>query len=216
MRWTERVIAAHKNSLAKGPLDRRPRLIALWEQFRTDGISEPALEMALELAVQGNKNEVELGFYVLMDLALNDASVHHRVSELAKHKSATVRRKLAFYLSKELPPEIISSVFAELLRDKAAAVRISAIETVGMRGLKTMLPDLHALRAREQTQKVIQSIDNWIPLLEVGYRVEQSSEPGRYDVTAHTGNGTASRTVEAFGPDDPRIRAAVEELRRFP
>jgi hypothetical protein len=41
--------------------------------------------------VQGNANEVELGFDVLMDLALNDASLHCHLSELARHKSATVR-----------------------------------------------------------------------------------------------------------------------------
>jgi hypothetical protein len=179
-------------------------------------MAKPAVEMAIQLAEQGNANEVELGFYVLMDLALTDASLCCHVSELAKHKSATVRRKLAFYLSRELPPEFSGSVFAELLRDKAASVRIRAIETIGMRDWKTMLPDLHTLRAREQSDKVVRSLDYWIPLLEAGYRVERSNEPGRFEVTALTGRGTASRTVEAFGLDDPRIRAAVEELRRFP
>jgi hypothetical protein len=216
MRWTEQVIAAHKNGLAQRPADRRRGLIALWEQYRTDGMSKPAVEMALETAVQGNANEAELGFYVLMDLALNDASLHCHVSELAKHKSATVRRNLAFYMSRELPPEFSRSVFAELLRDKAASVRIRAIETIGMRDWKTMLPDLHTLRSREQSNKVIQSLNYWIPLLEAGYRVDRSQEPGRFEVTALTGRGTASRTVDASGPDDPRIRAAVEELRKFP
>jgi hypothetical protein len=214
MRWTEQVIAAHKNSLAQRPADRRPGLIALWEQYRTDGMSKTAVEMALELAVQGNANEVELGFYVLMDLALNHASLYCYISKLTKHKSATVRRNLAFYLSRELPPEFSSSVFAELLRDEAASVRIRAIETIGMRDWKTMLPDLHTVRSREHCDKVIQSLDYWIPLLEAGYRVDQSQEPGRFEVTALTGRGTASRTVEASGPDDPRIRAAVEELRK--
>ena len=133
MRWTEQIIAAHKNSLAQRPADRRSTLIAHWEQYRTDGTSKPAVEMALELAEQGNANEVELGFYVLRDLAPTDPSLHCHVSELAKHKSAKVRRNLAFYLSRELPPELSKSVFAELLRDKAASVRIRAIETIGMR-----------------------------------------------------------------------------------
>jgi hypothetical protein len=216
MPWIEQVIAAHKNSLAQRPADRRSRLISLWEQYRTDGMSKPVVDMSLELAVYGNANEVELGFYVLLGLALNDASLHCHVSELAKHKSATVCRNLAFYLSRELPPEFSCSVFAELLRDKAASVRIRAIETIGMRDWKTMLPDLHALRARERTDKVIQSLDYWIPLLEAGYRVVRSQEPGRFEVTALTGRGTASRIVEASSPDDPRIRAAVEELRKSP
>jgi hypothetical protein len=216
MRWTEQVIAAHKNSLAQRPADRRPTLIAHWEQYRTDGTSKPAVKMALELAEQGNANEVELGFYILMELALSDASLQCHVSELAQHKSATVRRKLAFYLSRELPPEFSSSVFAALLRDKAASVRIKAIETIGMRDWKTMLPDLQSLRSRERSDKVIQSLEYWIPLLEAGYRVERSQEPGCFEVTALTGRGIASRLVEASGPDDPRIRTAVEELRRFP
>lgn len=216
MRWTERVIAAHKNSLAQRPADRRPGLIALWEQFRTDGTSKPAIEMALELAVQGNANEIELGFYVLMDMALNDASLHCHISELIKHKSATVRRNLAFYLSRELPSEFRSSIFAELLRDKAASVRIKAIEAICMLDWKAMLPGLHTLRSREQSDKVIQSLDYWIPLLEASYRVDQSREPGRFEVTALTGRGIASRTVEASCPDDPRIHAAVEELRKRP
>jgi hypothetical protein len=216
MRWAEQVIVAHKDSLAQRPADRRPRLIALWEQYRTDGMSTPAVEMALELAVDGNANEVELGFYVLMDLALNDASLHCRVSELVKHKSATVRRNLAFYLSRELHPDFSCSVFAELLLDKAASVRIKAIETIGMRDWKAMLPNLHTLRSHEKSDKVIQSMDYWIPLLEAGYRVEPSQDPGRFTVTALTGGGIASRTVEASGPNDPRIRAAVDGLRKFP
>jgi hypothetical protein len=216
MRWTEKVIAAHKNNLARRPADRRPTIIALWEQYRTDGISKPAVEMALELAVQGNANEVELGFYVLMDLALNDASLRRHVSELAKHESATVRRNLAFYLSRELPSEFRSSVFAELLRDNAASVRIRAIETIGLREERTMLPDLHALRSREQSDEVIQSLDYWTPLLETGYRVDRSQEPGRFEVTTLTGRGIASRIVEASSPNDRRIRAALEELRNFP
>jgi hypothetical protein len=216
MRRTEQVIEAHKKSLAQRPGDRRPGLIALWEQYRNDGISEPSIEMALELAADGNTNEVELGFYVLMDLALNDASLQRHVSELTKHKSATVRRNLAFFLSREFPPEFSSSVFIELLRDKAASVRMRAIQTIGMRDWKTMLPSLHTLRSREPSDRVIQSLDYWISLLETGYRVDRSLEPGRFDVTALTGRGTASRIVEASGPDDPRIRAAVEELRRFP
>lgn len=216
MRWTEQVIAAHKNSLSQRPADRRPKLIAHWESYRSDGISKPAVEMALELAGKGNANEVELGFYVLMDLALTDPSLHCHVSQLAKHKSATVRRNLAFYLSRQLPPEISRSVFVELLRDKAASVRIKTIETIGMRDWKTMLPELHAMRSLEQGDKVIQSLDYWIPLLEAGFRAEPCQEPGRFEVTALTGHGIASRTVEASSPDDPRIRAAVEELRRFP
>ena len=216
MRWTEQVIAAHKNGLAERPADRRPQLIALWEQYRSDGTAKPAVEMALDLAGNGNANEVELGFYVLMDLALSDAALRCHVSQLAKHKSATVRRNLAFHMSRELPPEFSASVFAELLGDKAASVRIRAIETIGMRDWKAMLPDLCTLRSREQNDKVIQSLSYWVPLLEAGYRVEPSQERGRFEVTALTGRGTATRNVEASGPDDPRIYAAVEELRRFP
>ena len=216
MRWTEQVIAAHKNSLAQRPADRRPLLIAFWEQYRSDGGSKPAVEMSLELAAEGNANEVELGFYVLMDLALSDATLCCHVSQLAKHKSATVRRKLAFYMSRELPPEFSMSVFAELLRDKAASVRIRAIETIGMRDWKAMLPELRTLRTGEQNNKVIQSLSYWIPLLEASYRVERSREPGRFEVTALTGRGTASRIVQASGPDDPRIRAAVECVWRGP
>lgn len=214
MRWTEQVIAAHKDSLARRPPDRRPQLIALWEQYRRDGVSMPAVEMSLELAEQGNANEVELGFYVLMDLAVSDATLRCHVSQLTKHKSATVRRKLAFYLSRELPPEFSMSVLAELLGDKAASVRVRVIETIGMRDWKALLPELRTMRSREKNDKVIQSLTYWIPLLEAGYRVVRSQEPGRFEVTALTGCGTASRIVEASCPDDPRIRSAVEELRR--
>ncbi|HUQ68692.1 MAG TPA: hypothetical protein VM165_04165, partial [Planctomycetaceae bacterium] len=103
----------------------------------------------------------------------------------------------------------------ELLEDKAASVRMRAIETIGMRDWKAMLLELRTLRSREQSDKVIQSLSYWIPLLETGYRVERFQEPGRFEVTALTGRGIASRIVEASSPNDPRIRAAVEELRRF-
>lgn len=216
MHRTEQIIAEHKNSLSQRPADRRPTLIALWEQYRTDGLSKPVVEKSLELAAQGNANEVELGFHVLMDIALNDASLQCHLSDLATHKSATVRRNLAFYLSRDFPPEFNCSVFAELLRDKAASVRVRAIQTIGMRYWKTMLPDLHALRAHERSDKVIQSMEYWIPLLEAGYRVDRFEESDRFEVTALTGRGTASRIVEASSPDDPRIRAVIEELRNSP
>lgn len=187
-------------------------LIAHWEQYRTDGVSKPAVEMALEFVEKGNSNEIEFGFYVLMDLALNDASLQCHVSQLAKHESATVRRNLTFYLSRELPSGFTRSVYTELLRDKTASVRTRAIETISIRDYKTMLSDLQTLRSREKSDKVIQSLDYWIPLLESGYRVDPCREPGCFVVTALTGRGTASRIVEASGPADPRIRAAVDEL----
>jgi hypothetical protein len=168
--------------------------------------------MALELAVQGNRNEVELGFYVLMDLALNDTILQCLVSELANHKSATVRRNLAYYFSREIPPEFSSSVFAKLLRDKTASVRIRAIETIRMRNWKRMLAELHTFCTCGKSDKVIQLLDYWAPLLEAGYRVERTRESGRFEVTVLTGHGTASRNVEASGPDDPRILAAIKDF----
>ncbi len=132
MNWIERVILAHKKSLDQRPPDRRACLIALWEQYRNDGMPRSAVEMSLELATQGNRNEIELGFCVLMDLALSDESLCCHLSQLAKHKSATVRRQLAYYISKEFSTEFRMSVFTELLRDKAASVRIGAIEKIGM------------------------------------------------------------------------------------
>lgn len=191
-------------------------VIAHWEQYRRDGVSKPAVEMALEFVEQGNSNEIELGFYVLVDLAVNDASLQRHVSQLAKHTSAKVRRNLTFYLSRELPSEFSRSVYTELLRDETDSVQIRAIETISLRGCKTMLSDLHELRSHEQSAKKIQSLDYWIPLLENGYRVDPCRELGCFVVTALTGRGTASRIVEASGPSDPRIRTVVEEIPRFP
>ena len=216
MRWTEQVIFAHKNSLAQRPADRRPRLIALWEQYRNDGSSDPVVETAVELATQGNVNEVELGFYVLMDLALKDSSLCSNLSKLAHHKSASVRRDLAFYLSWELPSDITGSVFTALLRDKAASVRLKAIDTIGLRNRKGMMTELRALRERETNEKVIASLDCWLPLLENGYRVDHEQQPGCFTVTAFSRYGVASKMVEASSPDDPRILAVVEELRKHP
>lgn len=215
MRWTEQIIEAHKSHLDRRPPDRRPRLISLWEQYQRVGALQPAIDMALELATQGNSNEVELGFFMLMDLAQSDASVYRSLGELAKHKSATVRRNLAFYLAGDLPPEFTSRVFMELLRDRAASVRIKTIETIGMRNWQTMMAELRTLRSHEQSDKVIQSLDYWMPLLEFGYRVVPSQDRDRFDVTVLTGRGIASRSVEASGVDDPRILVAVEEILEF-
>jgi hypothetical protein len=122
MRWTEQVIAAHKHSLLKRRPDRRAELIARWERSR--GGPEPAVEKALELVADGNANEKELGFYVLMDLALDAPSLRVHVNQLAHHRFAGVRRGLAFYLCREFPLEFQSAVYGTLLRDKAASVRV--------------------------------------------------------------------------------------------
>jgi hypothetical protein len=81
---------------------------------------------------------------------------------------------------------------------------------------KAVLPELRALRATERNSKVIEALDYWIPLLEVGYRVKPSQTPGMLEVTALTGNGIASRSVETTDPNDPQILCAVEELRSHP
>ena len=99
MRWTEQVIAAHKHRLSERPPDRRGEMIARWECSRSGEGAEPAVEKALELIADGNANEEELGFYVLIDLALTEPSLGIHVSRLTSHRSATVRRSLAFYLS---------------------------------------------------------------------------------------------------------------------
>jgi hypothetical protein len=216
MRWTERVIAAHKNGLSKRPPDRRGELIVRWERSRSGDGPETAVEKSLELVADGNANEVELGFYVLMDLALTESSLCRHLTELANHRSAPVRRSLAFYLSRELPPELLIAVYKTLLRDKAASVRVQAIEAIGARQYKGLLAELRALRSNEQNRKVIQSLDFWIPLLDAGYHVKPSKIPGRLEVIVATGNGIVSRSVEATDPHDPRVLRAVAELRPRP
>jgi hypothetical protein len=216
MRWTERVIDAHKRSLSERPPDRRGELIARWERSRSGTGPGPAVEQALELAADGNANERELGFHVLMDLALTQPSLRTHLSQLTSHRSAAVRRGLAFYLSRKFPATFQRAVYGTLLRDKAASVRLQAITKIGMIYLKDLLPELSALRSSERNDKVIRCLDYWIPLLEVGYRVEPSLTPGMLEVTALTGNGIATTSVRATGPRDPRILRAVEELRSHP
>jgi hypothetical protein len=213
MRWTEQVILAHRDRLSQRPPDRREELIARWEQARSGAGPQPAIEKARELLTDGNNNETELGFHVLMDLALTEPSLRTHVSQLASHRSAAVRRKLAFYLSRALPPEFHTAVYGTLLRDKAGSVRVQTITRIGMLNFKCLLPELRSLRAVERNGKVIQELDYWIPLLEAGYRVEPSPTPGMLEVTVLTGNGIASMEVKATGPHDPRIRRAVKELR---
>jgi hypothetical protein len=172
--------------------------------------------MALQLVEDGNANEVELGFYVLMDLALTEPSLRCHVSHLANHRSAAVRRGLAFHLSRQFPPEFQRAVYGALLRDKAASVRVQTIRRIGMIYFKALLPELCALRAGERNGKVIQELDYWIPLLEVGYSVKPSRTPGMLEVTALTGNGIASTNVKTADPHDPRILRTVKELQNRP
>lgn len=151
-----------------------------------------------------------------MDLALNHPSLSTHVSQLAHHRSAAVRRGLAFYLSRSFPLEFQIAVYRTLLQDKAASVRISTITSIGMLYLKDLLPELRTLRSTERNIKVIESLDYWVPLLETGYRVELSQTPGTLLVTALTGNGIASKNVKTTDPNDPLILHAVEELRSRP
>jgi hypothetical protein len=216
MSWTAQVIEAHERDLSRRPGDRRGKLIEIWKHCRSRNSAEPTINLALQLVADGTANEVELGFYVLMDLGLADASLLSHLGRLAKHRSAAVRRALAFHLSGELPPEFCAEVYRELLRDKAASVRARTIESVGMRAFQSVLADLRVLRSVEQNPKVIKALDFWIPLLSTGYRVDQSSHPGRLEVTALTGRGTATRTLETTDPCDPRIPKLVAELRSMP
>lgn len=216
MHSTERIIAVHKDSLSKGSPDRRGELIARWEQSRSGNSPHPATELALRCVAGGNVNERELAFYVLMDVALVEPSLRYHISQLTAHRSASVRRELAFHLSRQFPAEFKSEIYGALLRDKATSVRVRTIRTIGMREFKAMLPELRTLRSSERNSKVIESLDYWIPLLEVGYRVDPSSTPGMLTVTALTGHGTASTNVKTTDPQDPLIRRVVAELRSRP
>jgi hypothetical protein len=216
MRWIERVIDAHKRHLSERPPDRRGELIARWERSRSGSGPEPVVEKALELVAVGNANEKELGFNVLMDLALTEPSLRTHVCQLTSHRSAAVRRGLAFYLSRELPAEFQTAVYGALLRDKAASVRVQAITRIGMIYFKDLLPELRGLRLSERNDKVIRELDYWIPLLEVGYRVKPARTPGMLEVTVLTGNGIASTLVKSTDPQDPRILHVVEKLRSHP
>jgi hypothetical protein len=169
--------------------------------------------LAIQLVEDGTSKEAELGFYVLMDLGLCDGSLLSHLRGLAKHRSAEVRRGLAFHLSREFPTEFCAAVYRELLCDKAASVRARAIQSIGLRACKSVLADLRALRSTEQNRKVAESLDFWIPLLEAGYRVDMSPHPGRLQVTALTGRGIAATTLETNDPRDPRIPTVVAQLR---
>ncbi len=96
--------------------------------------------------------------------------------------------------------EFCRSVIEELLDDKAVSVRIKAIEVGGMRDWKCMLPILREMRSRERDDKVIRSLEYWMPMLDVGYRIDRSDGPGRFEVTVRAVNGIVSRTVEASTP----------------
>ena len=216
MRWTEKVIAAHKKGLSRRPPDRRGDLIVRWENSRDGDSPEPAVEKALELVADGNANESELGFHVLMDLALSEPSLRVHLSQLTHHRSAIVRRDLAFHLSRSFPVEFQSEVYATLLRDKAASVRAKTIQQIGMVSFKTLLPELCALFAIERDKKVLHALNYWIPLLETGYRVDPLQTPGMLDVTALMDRGIASTCVKTTDPNDPQILRVVEELRRRP
>lgn len=216
MHWAERIIAVHKDSLSKGSPDRRGELIARWERSRSGNSPLPAIEMALQRVADGNVNERELAFYVLMDVALTEPSLRCHISQLTNHRSASVRRGLAFHLSRRFPVEFKCEIYGALLPDKAASVRVQTIHRIGMREFKAMLPELRTLRSSERNSKVIESLDYWIPLLEVGYRVEPSAIPGMLAVTALTGHGTASTNVKTTDPQDPLIRRVVAELRNRP
>jgi len=202
------VIAAHKNSLKDRRPDRRGPLISLWEQSQAGHGADAAVKAALQL-VDGNANEVELAFYVLKSLAIVDPSRFSHLFELTEHRSAKVRQSLAFYIPCEFAPE----VFRKLLEDKAASVRQKAIESIGMRSQKELLPELNVLRSNEKHEKVKQSLDYWIPLLEVGYRIEPDTSSSRMRITALTGRGIVSRTVDLMDPSDPQILSVVEELK---
>lgn len=88
------------------------------------------MDLACQL-VSGNANEVELGFHVLNALCLADASL--QLVALTTHKSAKVRGGLAFYLTNEFSQDLKDTISRRLLHDKAASVRVQAIEAIGGR-----------------------------------------------------------------------------------
>ncbi len=209
-------IEAHERDPSLAPGDKRAALLERWKQFHQGGPSEPAIALALQVVEDGTANEVALAFYILMDLGMADASLLSRLGALARHRSAKVRHRLAYYLSRELPRPFCAEVYRELLHDKAASVRTRTIQSIGLRGFQPVLPDLRALLSTEQNAKVLQALDFWIPLLETGYRVDPSPHPGMLEITTLTRSGIASRALETDDPSDPRIPRVVAELRSLP
>ena len=216
MSWIKKAIEAHEQDIAKCQVDRRGSLLELWRQERSLDSAKRVLDLATELIDGGNANEVELGFYVIFDLCLADAAMLSDLRDLGNHRSAKVRRALAFFLSRELPRDYCAELYGKLLRDKAASVRTRTIKSIGMHSFRELLPDLRALHKAEQNLKVLATLEYWIPLLDDGYRVEASSDPTRLTVTALTDRGIASRTVATSDPEDRRIRDAITELRNIP
>jgi hypothetical protein len=211
MSWSEQVIAAHERSISKSR-DRRALLLQSWKQFCEDRIPDAAVDLACQL-VSGNANEVELGFHVLNALCHADASLQCHLVALTTHGSAKVRSDLAFYLANEFSQELEGTIFRRLLHDKAASVRVQAIESIGGRAYEWMLSDLIALRSTETNHKVLRSLDFWIPLLRDGYRVEPSPDQTELTVTVLTSRGTSSKILDSTDLNDPRIQRLVEELR---
>ncbi len=208
------LIEAHERDVSRRYADRRGELIEHWRHWRRGNSAAPASNLAIQFVADGTVNEVQLGFYVLMDICLADARFLPELLGLANHRSVKVRRGLAFYLSEDFPSEFRADVYRELLRDKAASVRVRTVQSIGMRAFGKTLGDLHKLRSAEKNAKVIEALAYWIPLLEKGYRIDTSPHAGRLTVTALTGEGIASTTLETNDSCDPRIPKLVAQLRR--
>ena len=151
-----------------------------------------------------------------MGLGLTDASLLSHLSALANHRSSKVRHRLAFHLSRGLPPEFCADVYRKLLRDKNRLGPCAHHSIPRPAGLPIGLGGFARPAFGRAHLKVIQALDFWIPLLETGYRVDPSPHPGRLLVTTLIGSGIASRTLETDDPCDPRIPDLVSELRSLP
>ncbi len=167
MRWSERIIEspADTPSARGASADRRGALIA--RECGTDDRNggDPRHYHRSRSRTNGHRQgePAGAGFHVLADLALTDPSLRCHLSELAKHRLASVRQGWPSIDGRELRPIVTNAVYRELLRDKAASDRRTTIEQWACMHARTCCRT--CARSGERNEQVIRASTGGFPCL---------------------------------------------------
>jgi len=187
------------------------RILAL---CKSDPLSvDELIADCLDLAVSGSSNERELSFSVLIALLALDQQHACYLRKLGEHKSARVRSELAYHACRIVDTDLRTSLLNRLLQDRASTVRRRAARTVGLAGAQPCLATLRQSLTNETNAKTKEEMEYWVPLLEVGHRVDPSVHEGAYTATVKSDRGIVSTTVFTDSPDSDAIRHEVTKLK---
>ena len=187
-----------------------------YERISMNGLGDIAELRPLIAAAEQTKMVCwDIGTVFLVRLGAEHQEACNAIRELSTHRSASVRDKIIWALTSNLPNAFIASVVSQALADRSKVVRMQAVKKADSLYLTTLTEQIAAQLAVETDSKVVTAFRFHLAMLTDGYFYDPNGRPN-HCLTIRTNRGWTTPPIAADDLDVSRIPDIVMEYKAQP